>query len=623
MTTEDDVSRTMEYLFKKGTNEVKHFNKPEFIKKIAVENKGILFSRSRIMDGQRMSVAEGLENLDFLKSFKPYQCGISLVSPVLDKFSPLAISIAMYIHETLFPHHGYESSFRYSLDYVFIVEGQKLFRELGEDCVECNKLRKKYLDLAMGLLPDENFTVAPCFYVTQLDIYGPVHLYVPGHSFNLRNKKTIEAKCYVLVAADPISRSCNLQVIENKAVDGILDGLTRLSCEVGVPKLVLTDQDSGIMKALEEAQVSLKDMQHVCYKEKGIMFKTCPVSGHNQHGFCERMIQSVQECLTKMKVDTMRLHATGYQTLMKLIENQINSLPIGITYGRARDNSPLLQLIYPNLLRLGRNNQRMLDGPITLPKNPGQLMKKVEDSYAIFYELFDTVMIPKLMKAVKWYDTKAQLSIGDVVYFKKVEGELSSTWTVGLITDVVHGKDGVVRRCQVQYQNASEDKKRTTDRAARSLIKLFNIDDTSWREDLGKLDRLLEEVNAEDENETVVALDSSHNCSLIGLKLELWSRGKKASCKEHCCVSHCVIDTHGRNAKKFTPVQTEERRDQFELFDKSWWSAEQYKETLTETDNATATMDNLTSLIVRTQLDLEEGGEAGDFLSSGHVKIMP
>ena len=53
---------------------------------------------------------------------------------------------------------------------------------------------------------------------------------------NLRNKKVLELKCYVLVSARPISKCVNLQVIENKAADDIIDGINRLCYEVGVPK---------------------------------------------------------------------------------------------------------------------------------------------------------------------------------------------------------------------------------------------------------------------------------------------------------------------------------------------------------------------------------------------------
>ena len=45
----EDISYALEFLFKKGTSEVKHFHKNDFIKKISVEKSDILMSRSRIL----------------------------------------------------------------------------------------------------------------------------------------------------------------------------------------------------------------------------------------------------------------------------------------------------------------------------------------------------------------------------------------------------------------------------------------------------------------------------------------------------------------------------------------------------------------------------------------------
>ena len=36
LVTDDDVSKSLEYLFKKGAEEVKKFNKPEFVKRISI-----------------------------------------------------------------------------------------------------------------------------------------------------------------------------------------------------------------------------------------------------------------------------------------------------------------------------------------------------------------------------------------------------------------------------------------------------------------------------------------------------------------------------------------------------------------------------------------------------------
>ena len=105
------------------------------------------------------------------------------------------------------------------------------------------------------------------------------------------------------------------------------------------------------------------------------------------------------------------------------------------------------------------------------------------------------------MKLNKWFDDKYQLQVGDIVYFRKEESELSSRYTVGKVVEVVRSsKDGLVRRVSVQYQNASENKPRTTDRAARTLIKLFNIDDTFWNDDMAEVEKLVNKLQEEEGN---------------------------------------------------------------------------------------------------------------------------
>ena len=237
-----------------------------------------------------------------------------------------------------------------------------MFRELGEDCVRCLRKRKAYLDIPKGPIPEHNLTIAPPFWVAMCDLYGPCHIFVPGHAHKTRHRNVVEAKCYVFVTVCPVTKLVNLQVIESKSADGILDGITRLACEVGVPTLMLVDQDSGVMKALREAECDIKNLDMKVHKEKGMRFKTCPVSGHNYHGLVEVKIRTVQECLATCDLDKLRLHATGLQTLCKLVENDMNNLPMGFSYARDANNSPLLKLIFPNMLRIGGMNSSPLLG---------------------------------------------------------------------------------------------------------------------------------------------------------------------------------------------------------------------------------------------------------------------
>ena len=128
----EDISCALNAMFKRATLEVFEFNKKEFINKIAVEKSGILMSRSRIFDGQRFKVAGGLENTDIMADY-----GINVLTPVLDRHSPLSYSVAEYIHRVVSKHSGYETCYRDSLNFCFIIQGMGLFRELGEQCVKC------------------------------------------------------------------------------------------------------------------------------------------------------------------------------------------------------------------------------------------------------------------------------------------------------------------------------------------------------------------------------------------------------------------------------------------------------------------------------------------------------
>ena len=51
--TDEDVSLALQYWYRTGTGEVYMFSKKKFVEKATVEKNGILFCKSRIMDGQR------------------------------------------------------------------------------------------------------------------------------------------------------------------------------------------------------------------------------------------------------------------------------------------------------------------------------------------------------------------------------------------------------------------------------------------------------------------------------------------------------------------------------------------------------------------------------------------
>ena len=292
-------------------------------------------------------------------------------------------------------------------------------------------------------------------------------------------------------------------------------------------------------------------------------------------------------------------------------------------------------MICPNFLRVGRINDRSLDGPIKLPNGPGEMMEKVEKAYVAFFKIWNEVMVPKLMKLNKWFDNKGMLNVGDVVYFQKVEDDLSSNWILGLVEDVVKSKDDIVRKVVIKYQNENENVSRTTERAARKIIKLFHIDDTNWMDDMKEVETLKAVLEADDDKErearTVKYVMNPvpegglrYRLTAVGEYREVQSlkrlqdvkRNTKAKvmrmkfirpCLNCCCFGHCSLDCNsnddlpeGRNVTTQL-IANAVRSLPSQWLDRSWLSSEQYEEEIM----SLSTLDkNLVELISSVNTDL-------------------
>ena len=217
----------------------------------------------------------------------------------------------------------------------------------------------------MGLISESQLILAPPCWMVHVDVFGPITVKVPGFERHTRNRQVLEAHCHIMAAVCPTTRLVNLQVLESTKAAGWVDAFTRLSCEVGIPSHVFIDQDSAGMSAFKMAEVEYRDLQLRLHREKGISFSVCGVGGHDRHGHVERVIQSLQEGLEDSGLKREILHATGLQTLCKLVESQYNNLPLGFHFSRSADNNAALGILTPNMLRVGRVNKKE---QVTSPK---------------------------------------------------------------------------------------------------------------------------------------------------------------------------------------------------------------------------------------------------------------
>ena len=189
------------------------------------------------------------------------------------------------------------------------------------------------------------------------------------------------------------------------------------------------------MKALREGSLELIDLESFARNKVRITFSVCPVTGHNAHGLVEAKIRLAQQGFEKSGAGNLRSHATGVQSLGKLIEQDLNNTPFGLTAGRSKSNTPLLKLISPQQMKMGRIHARCPSGPFLLPSGPKSLLDRVQDCYKLWFKAYQDTLLMKYLLDLqpKWFKCDRDTKIGDCVFFRKKDGELDGSWQVGVV----------------------------------------------------------------------------------------------------------------------------------------------------------------------------------------------
>ena len=525
-----NVSLALQYYFRLATLEVKQFNSKSMLDRIAVEQDGILLSRTRINDVLNFVETGDLEISDL------GSLNIRSKVPIIDRYSPLSYSIARHIHDS--EHRGVETCFRKSLEQVQIIQGFSLFKELDFGCVKCKKKRGKFSEVIMGPVAENQVTIAPAFYCCQLDLWGPIKVFCPGFERDTWNSKAKETKNWILVGACPTTKAINLQVVDKSDARGILEALIRLGCEATWPKLFYCDDDSAIVKIMLELEVNLKDIQYKLYTEYGAKFEICAVGGHEKQGLVERRIQTVQNSFKELGLENMRVHSMGLQTMCKIVENALNNMPYGYTQSRSDSNQSLFRLISPNLLRHGRNNNRAISGPVKISADNGKILKEVEKRTKAWFKIFKDSCVPRLVIQKKWFRNERDLAVGDVVFYRKTESELGDgDWVLGMVEQVIPSKDGMIRKVVIKYRNAAENFNRFTTRNTRKVIKLFHVDDEDLSDDFKWVQSKVNDHHKqvfEFVTDTAMMMDANEST---------------VQCQSCCCPTHCKVRFHNISGK--------------------------------------------------------------------------
>ena len=174
-----------------------------------------------------------------------------------------------------------------------------------------------------------------------------------------------------------------------------------------------------------------------------------------------------------------------WETLGQQIANSINNLPIGI--GNKTSDLENLDILTPNRLLLGRNNSRGPTAPLVLTRDVKKIVQTNRDIFSAWFQSWLVSYVPSLIDAPKWFRNNRNIAEGDVVLFSKSDKEFEDLYQYGIVKSVTPSKDGRIRKVEVEYQNSTEDTKRSTIRGVRDLIIIHPVDEISLSKQLRDL----------------------------------------------------------------------------------------------------------------------------------------
>ena len=470
----DEMLRASFYYFSlKASLEAKHFLGKGRYRNLAVEIDGVLYFSGRILPDQQFGGYPHLCDaaLDLCRS--------SFCVPLMDQFSPVAVAIALDIHwnHPDVRHRGVAAIFRQMLKVAYILGGFSLATTIKQGCRKCRILNKNSIDVAMGPLQDVNLCIAPAFYASQVDIFGPFK------SKSIANKRAT-IKVWFVIFCCCTTGAIDIRVLEDYSTDAFVQGFIRFTCRVGYPRYLLPDPGSQLVKGCQDMSYSFVDTKQRLFNEDGVDYIPCPVGAHYMHGKVERKIREVRKSV-QIVVQNERLSVVQWETVMAQIGNSINNLPIGLK-NRISDLEEL-DLITPNRLILGRNNDRCGNAPLVICPDHKEIIETNAKIFRAWFETWLVSYVPTLIERSKWHNSDQPVNIGDVVLFLKSDREFDLQYQYGIISDLKKSRDGHIRQVTVEYQNSNETIKRTTERGVRDLVVISPVDELDIYESLNEL----------------------------------------------------------------------------------------------------------------------------------------
>ena len=386
--------------------------------------------------------------------------------PVVFSHSPLFFSYAMHVHMKVRPHAGVEVTLKEIAKVMHVPDSpRKIIKAIRNDCVKCKIIFKKTLELEMSKHHAARTMLAPIFYNCQMDVvFG-----FKGQSFK-RSRSVL--KVYALVIVCLMSSATSILAMEGMETQDVILAIERHSARHGVPAELFVDNGSQLI-ALKSAKFNIRDLDTYMYDSVGMRITVSSPKAHEERGRVEAKVKQIRSLLERTGIDNdVPMTVIQWETVFSKVASNLDDLPMAKGHTSNASDSGF-DIITPNRLKLGRNNNRSLMGSIRMENAalPSDILDRNRRITSAYLQILVDRVHHFQHRPEKWLkNSDIPPKINDTVLFVFKDGgnivSQSKAWKLGRIVNVTNTK------VRIMYPNKADATK----------IPTWRFTERNWRE---------------------------------------------------------------------------------------------------------------------------------------------
>ena len=321
----------------------------------------------------------------------------------------------------------------------WVVKGKSTVRSITRKCLLCRRINSLPGTQMMADLPRERLSPDnPPFTAVGVDFFGPIYV----------KQRRSHVKRYGCVFTCLATRAVHIEVTETLDTDGFVNAFRRFVNTRGRPNTIYSDNGTNLRAGEKELREAIqqwnKEQINNIMLQKNIKWHFNPPTASHMGGVGERIIRSIRKILKAILGNQIVTHEVLI-TIMSEVQGILNSRPLTSISDDPKD----VEVLTPNHLLLLRSSSCFPPGTFNRTDcYSRRRWRQVQHLACVFWKRWIKEYLPTLQLRQKWRTPRRNIAPGDLVLLVD-ENVKRGQWPLGKVSEVFHGRDGLVRSAKV------------------------------------------------------------------------------------------------------------------------------------------------------------------------------